>query len=358
MTTTQPTPLRALHPEATEYEEVGSASVPAVYGDLTAEYRTLRDKQGLLDLSACKLIEIRGDWESFLENVLARDVEYLTAERSLLSLVLDEHGAPVDVAVVYGRDDSVLVESSFGAGERLLAHLKAQAGDGVEVVERDDLVVIGLEGPYSWGAIGRLIDQELPALPFEAVADAEWDGRQILFSRSGFTGEYGYKIVADHDTAAAFWRSACELAPPVGQRALELAMLEVRQPVPHRELADGASVTTAGLNWLMDSTKENFVGRDAVMADFTAPPSMRTIGFSSDVLPEPGTAVLAGGEEIGTVVHAVHSVGLDKTLGLARVQSEFAAAGLELALNGGTHGSVHTLASPYVIPKSWSVPIV
>jgi glycine cleavage system aminomethyltransferase T len=358
MTTTQPTPLRAMHPETTEYEEVGTASVPAVYGDLATEYRTLRDKQGLLDLSACTLIEVRGDWESFLENVLARDVEYLTAERCLFSLVLDEHGAPVDVAVVYGRDDGVLIESSFGAGERLVTHLKAHAGDGVEVVERDDLVVIGLEGPYSWGAIGRLINQELPALPLEAVADAEWEGRQILFSRSGFTGEYGYKIISDHDTAAEFWRKASTLAPPVGQRALELAMLEIRQPVPHREFADGASVTTVGLNWLMDSTKENFVGRDAVMADFTAPPPMRTVGFSSDLLPEPGAAVLAGGEEIGTVVHAVHSVALGKTLGLARVQSEFAVAGLELALNGGTHGTAYTLASPYVIPKSWSVPIV
>ncbi len=358
MTTTQPTPLRALHPEATEYEQVGTASVPAVYGDLAAEYRTLRDKQGLIDLSACTLVEVRGDWESFLETVLARDVEYLTAERSLLSLVLDASGVPVDVVVVYGRDDGVLIESSFGAGDKLLAHLTAHASGDVEIIERDDLVVVGLEGPYSWGVIGRLIDQELPALPFEAVADAEWQGRQILFSRSGFTGEYGYKVIADHDTAAEFWRAASELAVPVGQRALELAMLEVRQPVPHHELTGGASVTTVGLNWLMDSTKESFVGRDPVMADFAAPPPVRTIGFSSEVLPEPGTAVLAAGEEIGTVVHAVHSIALGKTLGLARVQSEFAAAGLELTLNGGTHGSAYTLASPYVIPKSWSVPIV
>lgn len=352
------TALRNLHPESTEYEEIGSASVPAVYSDLKQEYQTLRNKQGLIDLSSCTLIEVRGAWEALLEQVLARDVEYLTAERGLLSLVLDENGVPVDVAVVYGRDDSVLIESSFGNGERLLAHLREHAPEGAEIVERTDLVAIGLEGPYSWGAIGRLIDQELPALPFEAVADAEWQGRQILFSRSGFTGEYGYKIIADHETVAEFWKQAAELAPPVGQRALELAMLEVRQPVPYRELTDGASVSTVGLNWLMDSTKEAFLGRDAVMHDFRMPPAMKTVGFSSDVLPAPGTAVLADGEEIGSVVHAVRSVALGSTLGLIRVQSEYAAAGLELTLNGGSKGVLTTLASPYVIPKSWSVPIV
>ncbi len=353
------TALKELHPESTVYSDFGGASVPWAYGDAAKEYRTLRTSQALLDLSSCTIVEIRGDAAGFAQRVLARDVEYLTAERCLVALVLDDGGQPVDIVTVYGRGDTVLLESSFGNGPALLAHLRAQADDSVELVERTDLVSIGLEGPYSWGVVGRLIDHELPALPLETVSDITWQGHELIFARTGFTGEYGYRVIASHEAARAFWAQAAVIAPPVGQQALELAMLEVRQPILRLETADASSVASLGFNWLVDSTKESFVGRDALFAAFHRTDSPRTIGFTCAQSPAPGTAVLAGGEQIGTVVHAVHSIALGRTLGLARVHSDFAAAGLELTLGGtGPELTIDTVASPYIIPKSWSVPII
>ncbi|WP_062432616.1 aminomethyltransferase family protein [Herbidospora daliensis] len=346
------------HPEDTVYGQVGDATVPLRFTDLSAEYKVLRERAVALDLSGHTLIEISGPGAvDFAQRVLARDVEYLTSERCMMSLVLDDEGRVVDQVLAFGREDGLLLESSVGAGTRLLAHLRSVGDDDVEITDRSaDLTVIGLEGPYAWGVVGRLIDGELASLPFEAVSDTVWNDVEIVFARTGFTGEYGYQMIVPIESAADLWRATLEHVTPSGQEALELAMLEVRQPIPRLETAGDVNVIEIGANWLVDVTKDEFVGKEAVLAAFESRQGRRTVGFSGgDTVPEPGARVLAGGEDVGEVVFAVRSVGLGTTLGLARVEAGLAAAGLELTVEGA---GVTTLTSPYIVPKSWSIPII
>jgi aminomethyltransferase len=360
------TALQSLHPSSTVYATVESTIVPWRFTDTAEEYDALRNRTALLDLSGLRLIELRGDATGTLQRVLARDVEFLNAERCLSGLVLDDDGRLIDIVVVYGRDNGALLEASFGGGDALLAHLRRHADDGVEVIDRTDLAIVGVEGPYSWGVVGRLVDRDLPALPFESSADTTFNDEDIIFARAGFTGEYGYKVIASAPTAREFWRQAAEWATPVGQEVLEIGMIEVRQPLRHREAVDGSGVITLGLNWLMDSTKASFIGRDAVMAEFAGRVARRTIGFAgtnpgqADLVPGPGARILADGEEVGVVVHATHSLGLGQTLGLARIDTELAAARLPVTIEtaDGVRVPARTLSSPYILPKSWGIPIV
>jgi glycine cleavage system aminomethyltransferase T len=345
-------------PDGTVRGEILEATVALRYTTLADEYSAIRDRAALVDLSGARIIEISGgDATDFAQRVLARDVEYLTAERCMTSLVLDEAGHVVDTVVVWGRETGMLLESSVGGGARLLEHLKGLVGDAdVEVADRsEEHVLFGLEGPYSWGVVGRLIDSELAALPFESVVDTEWDGTPIIFARTGFTGEYGYKVLVPRAEAQRLWEAAAAEAVPAGQEALELAMLEVRQPLVHREAGD-VDILEMGANWLVDVTKEEFVGREAVLAAFEGPAGLRTIGFTTPGdAPAAGTPVTVDGERIGEVVHAVHSVGLDAALGLIRVPADLAAAGLRVSVG---EAEATTLTSPYITPKSWSTPII
>ncbi|EID55379.1 aminomethyltransferase family protein [Saccharomonospora xinjiangensis] len=350
-------PLQAAHPEGTVYDTVGEAVTALRYTTLEQEYDAIRNRAAVFDLSGARLIEVTGDGAvDYAQRVLARDVEYLTAERCMTSLVLDGEGAVVDTVVVWGREDGLLLESSVGMGGRLLEHLRAQAGDDVTITDRTgELVLLALEGPYAWGVVGRLIDGELAALPFESVVDTTWDGAEIVFARTGSTAEYGYQIIAPAESAERLWTKAVEQAVPAGYEALELAMLEVRQPVVRRE-ATGADIVELGANWLVDITKDDFLGRDAVLAAFEAPAKRRTIGFSGgDSVPESGTPVTVDGEQVGDVVYAVRSVALGTILGLARIAPDLAAAGLRLSVGDA---EVTTLTSPYITPKSWSTPII
>ncbi|MEQ3550183.1 aminomethyl transferase family protein [Pseudonocardia nematodicida] len=345
------------HPDSAQRGTVAESTVVRTYSTLDEEYTAIRERAAVLDLSGSRVIEIAGDDAvDFAQKVLARDVEYLTAERCMTSLVLDEAGLVIDQVVVWGRETGMLVESSVGGGGRLLEHLQGQVGDlSVELTDRSgESTLFSLEGPYAWGVVGRLIDSELAALPFESVVDTEWDGVPILFARTGATGEYGYKVMVPRAEAQKLWDAAAAEATPAGQDALELAMLEVRQPLVHHEAGD-ADVLTMGANWLVDITKAEFVGRDAVQAAFEAPAGLRTVGFTSTGVPAAGTAVTVDGETVGEVVHAVHSVGLGSGLGLLRVPADLASAGLTFTVD---EADATTLTSPYITPKSWSTPII
>ncbi|WP_277209527.1 hypothetical protein [Isoptericola croceus] len=355
-------PFAPAYPEGTACADIAGVQVPVRFSDPTAEYQAVRERAALFDLTGASVIEIGGPGATdFAQRVLARDVEYLTSETTMSSLVLADDGSVVDQVVVWGREDGMYLESSIGRGAELLAHLQERAADAdaVTVTDRtDEFGLFALEGPYAWGVVGRVIDAELAAMPFESIVDTRWDGVDIVFARAGLTGEYGYKVLAPRESALDLWVKAAQEATPAGLEVLELAMLEVRQPVLRHETADsaGASVLEMGANWLVDVSKDEFVGRDQVLAAFEAGSTVRTIGFSgTGPVPEPGTEVTVDGEAVGEVVYATRRIGADDTLGLARVRPELAAAGLRLTV---ADAEVSTLTSPYVTPRSWSTPII
>jgi aminomethyltransferase len=355
-------PLRDKLGAGTIYEAIGDTEAPWVYTDVDAEHAELRKNAGVIDHCAIGLIAITGDTEDFLARVLARDVEYLSPEQCTTSLILDTEGRPVDIVTVYALDEGVLLETSFGRGEATAAFLESQADGAVTITSINDRrTVIGIEGPYAWGVVGRLIDEEFTALPYESVVETDWNDQPILFARSGFTGEYGYKVILDHETAAEFWDAATQEVEPVGQAALEVAMLEVRQPIFYRECGVGDTVLSCGWNWLVDLSKREANGRDALDELIAGGSPTLTIGFATDdPMPvSPSGAVFAAGERIGRVVHAAHSSKLGTTLGIARVDRDFAAAGLRLEVEttASSPQGVTSLSSPYVVPTSWSVPV-
>jgi glycine cleavage system aminomethyltransferase T len=354
-------PLKHLHPDATTYEDVGDAETAAWFEDATAEYHALRGTFALFDHSSVGLISVEGDVEDFLGDMLARDVQYLTSEQCTTSLVLDDEGIPVDIVTLYGLEDGALIETSFGRGTATLEHLQARAGDSVEVRPLwGEQTVVGIEGPYAWGLVGRLIDQEFTALPYESTLETQWNGHDILFARCGFTGEYGYKVIASHEAAATFWETARQDAAAAGQVALETAMLEVRQPLLHRELGSGDDILTCGWNWLVDLSKDEYLGREALDRAIAAGAAAETVGFrlAAASAPAAGAAVYAGDVPVGRVVHSVWSPAIDEWVGLARIEPTLTAAGLDLAIDGGDEWcAIRTASSPYVIPASWSVPV-
>lgn len=341
--------------------KIDGVAVPWRFSSLQDDYTALRSKAGLLDLRSLGLLELTGDALPFLQRVLARDVEYMSPDSCLSSLVLTPEGEPIDIVTLYPLDDRMLLESSLGCARRLREHLESLAGDDVTVRDvTSELWMIGLEGPYSWTGVGRVVDPELTALPFESVARTEWDGAEVIFGRSGFSAEYGYKLIAAPEVAAQLWQALRPHAEPAGLEALELAMLETRQPVLRHE-AGPWGVIGAGLNWLIDVTKEEFIGREAILQQFSDGASEQAVGLRlpGEEVPESGTPVSIDGVVVGSVRHAAYSPGLDGVLVLAGLRSEVASPGLQVNVGeGGNETEAETLASPYVVPLSWSTPIL
>lgn len=324
------------------------------------EYAALRTSAGLVDLAGCSLLQVTGeDAVLVLQAALTRDIEFLTPERAMTAMALTPQGTPVDIVTVYAETDGYLVQTGPGRGPAFLAALDyANTGYDAVIVDRtEDYRIFSVEGPLAWRIVLGLLGEDYVSMAFESTLPATIEGTDALVARTGVTGEYGYTLLVPSAVAAQVWNALAGLATPVGHRALETAMLEVRQPVLHREAGAGDTVLSAGLNWLVDLSKDEFIGRDAVVAAWKAGGGDRPIGFTvTSGSVATGDVVLVGDEVVGRVRTVVFSPGAGTQLGLARVAPEWQATRLEFRSADGA--TLRTLAPPYVVPASWTTPIL
>jgi aminomethyltransferase len=355
---TSTSPLRDLFPDATSFVQLVSAEVAADFGDPVAEYNALRQEVARIDYSGAGLVEVSGEGAyDLLQSALARDLEFVTPEQSLISALLDPDGHVVDVVTVYYFRDGFRLETSIGRGDAVTAHLSALAqADGTDAavtLNTAGQTVVLLEGPKAAKAVEENVSLDLSALPLGGLLEVDLDGVQLLVSRTGFTGEFGYKLFVDIADAATLWNTLGHLTA-AGQSALEIAMFEVRQPLVTREVTGELTAIQLGYNWMIDITKDSFVGRDAVEAAFEAGSRSEVVGleFHGDALPPAGAPVRIGGEDVGAVIHAVVSPQRGM-IGLARLRPELIAPGIDLEVGDPADHAI-TITAPYVIPLSWS----
>lgn len=359
MTSHEPSLSRRMGLEPIEVS-IGDAQVPWVYEEHEAEYEALRQRAGVVDLSVAGLIEVSGPGAPVLvQRLFARDVTYLSYESSVMGLFLDDTGRVVDLATIYRVEHGYWVETAVGNGSRVCEHLVGHAGADTTVRDlRAETAIVGVEGPESREAIDGILTEPVSGLPFKGVRTAQLaDGGEVVVSRTGVTGEFGFKVMGPHSDATDAWTRLCKFGVPVGHRALETAMCEVRQPILYRELVDDPSVATAGFNWLIDADKADFLGREQVAREFEHPPSRLTVCVATDAREvDPGTEVVTAEPErvVGEIVFATWSPGIERSCGIARIEREIAVAGLMLGLRtGGGVVPLETVSSPMNIPSSW-----
>jgi aminomethyltransferase len=134
-------------------------------------------------------------------------------------------------------------------------------------------------------------------------------------------------------------------------------MLDVRHPNLWRECA-GVPVAHAGLHWLVDFQKDDYVGRDAIVAGVERPKVGR-VGFVALASGEiaPGVGVRTADEVVGQVVWSTYSPGRGAVIGIAELPIDICVPSLRLAIgeNGAGGVTIETLSSPLVVPGSWAV---
>jgi glycine cleavage system aminomethyltransferase T len=354
-----PSPLTGAFPNSTTTATIGGAVVAWDFGDLAAEYAAIRENAAKIDLSSAALVLVSGgDAYDLLQTALARDLEFVTPEQSLSSLLLDHDGHAIDLVTAYYTDEGFRLETSFGRAAGTAAHLAKLAeetGQDVEVAVDQATTMILIEGPNAAKILEEMIDPDLGALPLAGIMEVEFADTPILVSRSGFTGEYGYKLFVPKAGGEQVW-TAIDL-PAAGIGALEAAMFEVRQPVLHREETQGGSALENGYGWLIDITKESFTGQEAVQSAYDRGVRADVIGFAAPTATADvaaGTPISIGGVEIGKVVHSVYSPGRKEYIGLAKVRSDLVAPKLTVTIGGdGDALEGVTLAAPYYLPVSW-----
>src|SRR6266478_6235978 len=159
--------------------------------------------------------------------------------------------------------------ATFGGRDSVKLHNVSEKASAVAVQGPKVAEFIGQCFPgQSTG--GRLF-VEAAALKKNEVGQFNFSGQSVWVSRTGYTGEDGFEVVAPSEIIEAVWNKLLDAGQPFGLKpcglgARDTLRTEVCYPLYGNDLDENTTPIEAGLSFFVALNKDDFVGR-AVLAD-------------------------------------------------------------------------------------------
>jgi aminomethyltransferase len=308
--------------------------MPVSFEGIVAEHERVRTKVGLFDVSHMGEIEISGEGAAaFVETLVTNRVQSLEAGQICYTVACNERGTVLDDLLVYmfAPDRIVLVVNAINT-DKIHRHVDAAAPAHLCVENKTTAIgQIAVQGPHSRvllamsGICGPVKDL-VRDMGYYRFTSFERDGREIIVSRTGYTGELGFEMYVPAEQALDVWNELLEEgerlgAAPIGLGARDTLRFEASFCLYGHELDEETSPLEAGLHWLVKLKKGDFLGRDALIAQKESGRHRRLIGLELEgrSIARQGYPVLQGGECVGTVTSGTFAPTLKKSLAMALV---------------------------------------
>ena len=310
---------------------------PAWRETVAAECRAVRDRAGLVDLSAFAKFEVIGAHATAFVERLGANRPPRAIGRIGLTHVLTEAGGVASEFTVIRLAANRYYLTSAAAAERhdedvLRRHAAAFAE--VEVVNRTEhLGVLGLMGPESRTVLGAVADADLDddAFPWFSARSIRVGAVEARALRVSWVGECGWELHVPMADLPALHAALCTAGDAVGLRPFgAYAMNSLRLEKGYR--AWGADLTTertpieAGLGHLVRSEGREFRGRDALLARAARTDAWRMVLLSiepgEDADPFYTHTVWNDGRPIGIVTSGAPGHRTGSVLALAYLRPE------------------------------------
>ncbi len=269
--------LAALDTLNSWHEWKGYSSADALYCDET-EYFAIRNATAVFDLTPMTKYRISGpDALEYINRLVTRDMHKIKPGRVAYAVWCDDRGQVIDDGTIFHLREG---EYRLCSQERHFAWLQTAAiGFDVSIVlETDEVAALAVQGPTSFTVLKTMGLNGLEGLKPFGLMNFDFDGADLMVSRTGFTGDLGYELWIQPDKAELLWDALFEAGKlhgirAMGTHALELARIEAGYLAAYEDfLPADATVRNGrtrspfelGLNWLVDFKKPNFNGRRAL----------------------------------------------------------------------------------------------
>jgi aminomethyltransferase len=245
------------------------------------EYFAIRNATGVFDLTPMTKYRITGpDALDYLNRLVTRDMARVAPGRVAYAVWCDDQGQVIDDGTIFHLREG---EYRLCSQERHMAWLTASAiGFDVSIVdETHDVCALAAQGPTTYSILKAMGIEGLEELKPFGLMHIDFEGTELMISRTGFTGDLGYELWLDPGKAEAVWDALFEAGKhysmrAIGGHALEQARIEAGYLAAYEDfLPAHATVRTGhtrsplelGLEWLVDFKKPNFNGRRALAAE-------------------------------------------------------------------------------------------
>ncbi len=323
--------------------EFAGYMMPISYTGINQEHLQIRDKIGVFDVSHMGEFYVEGEHaEDFLQHITVNDVKQLINGQAQYSAMCYPDGGIVDDLIVYRFDqhkymmvvNASNIEKDYAwAGE----HLK----DGVTLSDHsDETALLAIQGPKTLKVLQALTDIVLKDIEFYHFATGKLAGKEMIISRTGYTGEPGFELYHNPKDSLELWDAIfkageTEDIQAVGLGARDTLRLEMKYTLYGNDIDKDTNPIEAGLGWITKLNSDNFVGKNELVKVKENKHSQRLIAFKmlDRGIPRHGYELYHDDTRVGKVTSGTMSPSLEIGIGTGYVQREFSKIGTEICLD-------------------------
>lgn len=313
-----------------------------------ADYEAIRTKAGLMDVSGLKKVYVTGpDAAYVIDRATTRNVEKIAPGRSTYASMLNAEGKFVDDCIIYHLSmNSWLVVHGTGIGMEQLTSVAA--GKNCTVIFDDDLHDMSLQGPVSVDLLAKEIPN-IRDLAYFGLMQTRLYGRDVMISRTGYTGERGYEIFCNAKDAVHIWDSILEAGKDMGVRPTQFSTLDMlriesyllfypgdnSETFPFEDETCGDTLWELGLDFTVSPGKEGFIGSENHYASKGKERfkifGVKLAGDAMDQM-EMFARVMHDGKDAGVITYGLSSELNGYSVAIARLSPEVAKAGTKVTV--------------------------
>lgn len=331
--------LRDVHEElGAKFFEFAGWEMPMRYTNSPEEALSVRNEAGVFDVSHMGRFLIKGSEASeFLQRATSNNVD-VDVGRSRYTLTLNEMGGIMDDDMAFRLSTSEYIFVTNASNrEKIYRWFNKLIDEWNLNSEVEDItfetVMLAIQGPKAREIFHKITDKQLNIKKFQVIK-VEWEGEEIIVSRTGYTGEDGYEVILrDRDSAAELLMKLVKAeVRPCGLVARDILRLEAGLVLYDNDISEEVNPIEAGLEFALDLSKEYFIGKESLLKTIERGVDRVRVGLVSETrrAPRRGEGVYLGEEEVGFVTSGTFSPTIERGIGMAYLKRGYAEIGREL----------------------------
>jgi len=348
MSEAKKTPLFDLHQRlGARMVEFAGYSMPLQYKTgIKTEHLHTREAAGLFDVSHMGQILISGaESAAALERLIPIDLGTLAIDEQKYGLLLNPDGGILDDLIVTRRStDSFSLVVNAGCKQADIEHLQQHLPENVKLEHHTNLALLALQGPAAHTVIESEISN-LHQLTFMHAVSTELFGYPCRVSRCGYTGEDGFEISIEQQSATALAEKILQhpAVAPVGLGARDSLRLEAGLCLYGHDMDATTTAIEAGLKWSISKTRRpgeskagGYLGADVIESQINSGAEKTRVGILIDgrAPAREGAVILdaAAEKEIGRITSGGFSPCLEQPVAMGFIATAYAKAGTKITI--------------------------
>lgn len=303
------------------------------------EHMAVRQAAGLFDVSHMGEVMYEGiDALKNINHILTNDFTSMKDNDARYGIMCYETGGVIDDLIVYKYNaNKYMIVVNASNREKDVKWMKEQLFGEVSFADiSDELSQIAIQGPKAKDIMLKLIPEDvLPKKNYSFTPKADIAGIKAILSWTGYTGEDGYEIYIKNADAPFMWETLLKAGEefgliPCGLGARDTLRLEAAMPLYGHEMDDSINPLEAGLNFAVKLNKDEFIGRDALIAAKDVKRKRVGLKVAGRGIVREHEMVYADGKEIGHTTSGTHCPYLKGAYAMAILDIDYTGLGTKV----------------------------